>query len=66
VLHDDTGLRRERIGQPFGPDQFAPAFKEGFFLVPKLGQFEDANEVDLSSDPTVRARMRDVARTEKA
>jgi aspartyl-tRNA(Asn)/glutamyl-tRNA(Gln) amidotransferase subunit C len=26
----------------FGPDQFAPAFKEGFFLVPKLGQFEDA------------------------
>ena len=26
----------------FGPDQLAPAFKEGFFLVPKLGQFEDA------------------------
>jgi molecular chaperone DnaK (HSP70) len=26
-----------------------------------LGQFEDANEVDLSSDATVRARMRDVA-----
>jgi len=26
----------------FGPDQFAPAFKERFFLVPKLGQFEDA------------------------
>ena len=26
----------------FGPDTFAPAFKEGFFLVPKLGQFEGA------------------------
>ncbi|HXQ30163.1 MAG TPA: Asp-tRNA(Asn)/Glu-tRNA(Gln) amidotransferase subunit GatC [Gemmatimonadales bacterium] len=26
----------------FGPDVFAPAFKDGFFLVPKLGQFEDA------------------------
>ena len=25
----------------FGPDAFAPAFKDGFFLVPKLGQFED-------------------------
>ena len=24
----------------FGPEKFAPAFKEGFFLVPKLGQFE--------------------------
>ena len=24
----------------FGPAQFAPAFKEGFFVVPKLGQFE--------------------------
>ena len=24
----------------FGPDEFAPAFREGFFLVPKLGQFE--------------------------
>ena len=24
----------------FGPDEFAPAFKEGFFVVPKLGQFE--------------------------
>ena len=23
-----------------GPAQFAPAFKEGFFVVPKLGQFE--------------------------
>ena len=24
----------------FGPAELAPAFKEGFFLVPKLGQFE--------------------------
>jgi aspartyl-tRNA(Asn)/glutamyl-tRNA(Gln) amidotransferase subunit C len=24
----------------FGPDVFAPEFKDGFFLVPKLGQFE--------------------------
>jgi aspartyl/glutamyl-tRNA(Asn/Gln) amidotransferase C subunit len=23
-----------------GPADFAPAFKEGFFVVPKLGQFE--------------------------
>jgi len=23
-----------------GPEVFAPAFKEGFFVVPKLGQFE--------------------------
>ncbi len=26
----------------FGPAALAPAFKDGFFLVPKLGQFEDA------------------------
>ena len=26
----------------FGPATLAPAFKDGFFLVPKLGQFEDA------------------------
>ena len=24
----------------FGPEQLAPAFKDGFFLVPKLGAFE--------------------------
>jgi aspartyl-tRNA(Asn)/glutamyl-tRNA(Gln) amidotransferase subunit C len=24
----------------FGPEDLAPAFKEGFFVVPKLGQFE--------------------------
>jgi aspartyl-tRNA(Asn)/glutamyl-tRNA(Gln) amidotransferase subunit C len=24
----------------FGPEKFAPVFKEGFFVVPKLGQFE--------------------------
>jgi aspartyl-tRNA(Asn)/glutamyl-tRNA(Gln) amidotransferase subunit C len=23
-----------------GPDELAPAFKDGFFVVPKLGQFE--------------------------
>jgi len=27
-------------GLAFGPDDFAPDFKEGFFVVPKLGQFE--------------------------
>ncbi|MGH7547257.1 MAG: Asp-tRNA(Asn)/Glu-tRNA(Gln) amidotransferase subunit GatC [Gemmatimonadales bacterium] len=25
----------------FGPDKLAPAFKDGFFLVPKLGPFEE-------------------------
>jgi aspartyl-tRNA(Asn)/glutamyl-tRNA(Gln) amidotransferase subunit C len=25
----------------FGPAQLAPAFKDGFFLVPKLGAFDD-------------------------
>lgn len=25
----------------FGPDKLAPAFREEFFLVPKLGQFEE-------------------------
>jgi len=24
----------------FGPEEFAPAFKDGFFVVPKLDQFE--------------------------
>jgi aspartyl-tRNA(Asn)/glutamyl-tRNA(Gln) amidotransferase subunit C len=24
-----------------GPDEIAPAFKDGFFVVPKLGQFEE-------------------------
>jgi len=28
----------------FGPDTLAPSFKEGFFLVPKLGQFEEESE----------------------
>jgi len=27
-------------GLVFGPEEFAPDFKEGFFVVPKLGQFE--------------------------
>jgi aspartyl-tRNA(Asn)/glutamyl-tRNA(Gln) amidotransferase subunit C len=26
----------------FGPAEFAPSFRDRFFLVPKLGQFEDA------------------------
>jgi aspartyl-tRNA(Asn)/glutamyl-tRNA(Gln) amidotransferase subunit C len=25
----------------FGPDKLAPTFKAGFFVVPKLGQFEE-------------------------
>ena len=25
----------------FGPDVFAPDFRDGFFVVPKLGQFEE-------------------------
>ena len=25
----------------FGPAELAPAFRDGFFLVPKLGQFEE-------------------------
>ncbi len=25
----------------FGPEKMAPAFKSGFFVVPKLGQFEE-------------------------
>jgi len=25
----------------FGPKQFAPAFREGFFVVPRLGAFEE-------------------------
>jgi len=27
-------------GLAFGPEEFAPDFKEGFFVVPKLSQFE--------------------------
>ena len=27
----------------FGPEALAPAFKDGFFLVPKLGAFEGAD-----------------------
>jgi len=25
----------------FGPDKMAPAFRDGFFVVPRLGQFEE-------------------------
>ena len=27
----------------FGPETLAPAFRDGFFLVPKLGQFDDGD-----------------------
>jgi len=28
----------------FGPDRMATAFRDGFFVVPRLGQFEDGGE----------------------
>jgi len=31
------------IPRAFGPQYLAPAFKDGFFLVPKLGAFEGAD-----------------------
>ena len=40
---DAIRFRTDEVNPPplaFGPDEFAPAFKEGFFVVPKLGQFE--------------------------
>jgi len=40
---DAIRIRADEVtpsGLAFGPDEFAPAFKEGFFVVPKLGQFE--------------------------
>ena len=40
---DASRFRADEVtpsGLAFGPDEFAPAFKEGFFVVPKLGQFE--------------------------
>lgn len=40
---DAIRFRADEVASPplaFGPDEFAPAFKEGFFVVPKLGQFE--------------------------
>jgi aspartyl-tRNA(Asn)/glutamyl-tRNA(Gln) amidotransferase subunit C len=40
---DAIRFRPDEVAPPplaFGPDEFAPAFKEGFFVVPKLGQFE--------------------------
>jgi aspartyl-tRNA(Asn)/glutamyl-tRNA(Gln) amidotransferase subunit C len=33
----------------FGPDQMAPAFRDGFFLVPRLGAF-DAGHVAAPED----------------
>ena len=40
---DAIRFRPDEVAPPplaFGPEEFAPAFKEGFFVVPKLGQFE--------------------------
>ena len=40
---DAIRFRADEVNPPplaFGPADFAPAFKEGFFVVPKLGQFE--------------------------
>jgi len=40
---DAIRFRADQItpsGLAFGPEEFAPDFKEGFFVVPKLGQFE--------------------------
>jgi aspartyl-tRNA(Asn)/glutamyl-tRNA(Gln) amidotransferase subunit C len=40
---DAIRFRADEVAPPplaAGPNQFAPAFKEGFFVVPKLAQFE--------------------------
>ncbi len=40
---DAIRFRPDEVNPPplaFGPDEFAPAFKEGFFVVPRLDQFE--------------------------
>ena len=40
---DAIRFRTDEVNPPplaFGPAEFAPAFKEGFFVVPKLDQFE--------------------------
>lgn len=40
---DAIRFRPDEVNPPplaFGPEKFAPAFKEGFFVVPKLDQFE--------------------------
>ncbi len=42
---DAIRFRRDEVRPwplAFGPEKLAPAFKAGFFLVPKLGQFEEA------------------------
>ena len=42
---DAIALRADEVKPwplAFGPAELAPAFRDGFFLVPKLGQFEDA------------------------
>ena len=40
---DAIRFRPDAVNPPplaFGPDDFGPVFKEGFFVVPKLDQFE--------------------------
>ena len=40
---DAIRFRPDEVNPPplaFGPAEFAPAFREGFFVVPKLDQFE--------------------------
>ena len=40
---DAIRFRADEVNPPplaFGPEEFAPAFKEGFFVVPRLDQFE--------------------------
>ena len=44
---DAVRFRPDEVKPPplaFGPAEFAPAFRDGFFLVPKLGQFEQEQE----------------------
>ena len=41
---DAVRLRPDEVRRwplAFGPDRMAPAFKDGFFVVPKLSQFEE-------------------------
>lgn len=44
---DALRLRQDEVkpwALAFGPDRMAPAFRDGFFVVPRLGQFEDGGE----------------------
>src|SRR3989442_10018852 len=42
----------------FGPSELAPAFRDGFFLVPKLGQFEDEAVPERSEEHTSELQSR--------